>query len=133
MIATIAAPTIRAIRDNRNPRRRERTICPDSVAQDAIESARESGQVAIEVAHGGSVPGAYNYPAWSQWSVAIADPSGRCAVWSGEYSAKKCTHSGALAQVAEALRPLADSRYGAAARESAADFARGLLQGVFAR
>lgn len=116
--------------DDRNPRRRERTISDSeihSLIDEAIEAAALAGEVRVFSEHGGSVANAYNYPAVTQCVVVIAGPDGRCCWMADELPANKVTHAGCAERFSHRLRPIFDGRYGEAAQDEAREYAAGLL------
>lgn len=133
MNTAISTPVVSApvcLADDRNTRRRERTITDseiESLIAETVELAATTGRVSVDVIHGGSVPNAYKYPAVTQFCAVVAGPDGRCCWKAGEIAANKVTHAGCVGWLSEGLRPLFDGRYGSAAKAEAAEFAGELL------
>lgn len=118
--------------DDRNPRRRVRTVSPDAAIRDAATKAA-AGKTAYVARHGGDVPNSYGYAASTQavFAGALAiDGALHVVVYAGELPANKVTYSGVAAMAG--YRPLADERYGKQTTDEAWAALRAELRGLAA-
>lgn len=114
------------ISDTRSGRILARCVPDDSVIRRCVEDACKSPRKrATRAAHGGGVNNSYGYPAQTEAILVVAMEIGQemhCAVYAAQLPANKVTLSGAAAAAYDddAVRPLFDARYGAAAKAKAA-------------
>jgi hypothetical protein len=85
----------------------------------ALARAKASGKPAIRVAHGGSVPDSYNYPAETEACLVVAWPDGSSVTYMGTLPANKVTLSGVVGATIGVGRALFDARYNAASKAAA--------------
>lgn len=91
-------------------RLRARRVCEENVAAHAARKAAAQDDWYATVRHGGDVANAYKYPAETECVLAISDPFGNVALWTGRKRANGVTCRGAAEACLEGTGPLFDER-----------------------